>query len=353
MKVSHTLRASVFAFAAVLAAPALAFDIGALRPDGDDAAPVAVVGTPDVAAPVLGSAEADGTLPEEKGDTLKVVAAAVTEPVEAAAEEVVPAVTVPALVAPVVAEPVVADPVAAPPAAAVPPALPVEVVPPPLPQLPAYYAGIDGQPVGPLDEAALRELIASGKVTGETLVWTEGMADWIKAAEAADLEALLEEAPKSAALGTGKDEGKAVAKTPVVTPVVAPAPATSSVAAALPGTWEIDGMIPVDGLGMGDAEILQVFNPDGTYTANGTIIAVVPSLGSLPVEIVVSTAGRWTVTEGPNGQGEVTVIATTYVSIPSMGVPVQVNTGTDSFLVQVVDGETLIVDGTEWERITA
>jgi hypothetical protein len=348
MKVSHTLRASVFAFAAVLAAPALAFDIGALRPDGDDAAPVAVAEAPAVVAPVLGSAEADGTLPEEKGDTLKVVAAAVTEPVEAAADEVVPAVTVPALVAPVVAEPV-----AAPPAAAVPPALPVEVVPPPLPQLPAYYAGIDGQPVGPLDEAALRELIASGKVTGETLVWTEGMADWIMAAEAADLDALLEEAPKSAALGTGKDEGKAVAKTPVATPVVAPAPATSSVAAALPGTWEIDGMIPVDGLGMGDAEILQVFNPDGTYTANGTIIAVVPSLGSLPVEIVVSTAGRWTVTEGPNGQGEVTVIATTYVSIPSMGVPVQVNTGTDSFLVQVVDGETLIVDGTEWERITA
>jgi hypothetical protein len=348
MKVSHTLRASVFAFAAVLAAPALAFDIGALRPDGDDIAPVAVAGTPDVAAPVLGSPAVDETLPEEKGDTLKVVAAAVTEPVEGAAEEVVPAVTVPALVAPVVA-----DPVAAPPAAAVPPALPVEVVPPPLPQLPAYYAGIDGKPVGPLDEAALREMVASGKLTGETLVWTEGMEDWIKAAEAADLEALLEEAPKSAALGTGKDEGKAVAKTPVATPVVAPAPATSSVAAALPGTWEIDGMIPVDGLGMGDAEILQVFNPDGTYTANGTIIAVVPSLGSLPVEIVVSTAGRWTVTEGPNGQGEVTVIATTYVSIPSMGVPVQVNTGTDSFLVQVIDGETLIVDGTEWERITA
>lgn len=349
MKVSHTLRASVFAFAAVLAAPALAFDVDAMRPDGDDIAPVAVAEAPAVVAPVLGSPAADETLPEEKGDTLKVVAAAVTEPVEGGAEEVVPAVTVPALVAPVVAEPV-----AAPPAAAVPPALPVEVVPPPLPQLPAYYAGIDGKPVGPLDEAALREMIASGKLTGETLVWTEGMADWIKAAEAEDFATLLEEAPKSAALGTGKDEGKAPAAIPVgAKPVATPAPAIASVAAALPGTWEIDGMIPVDGLGMGDAEILQVFNPDGTYTANGTIIAVVPSLGSLPVEIVVSTAGRWTVTEGPNGQGEVTVIATTYVSIPSMGVPVQVNTGTDSFVVQVVDGETLIVDGTEWERITA
>jgi hypothetical protein len=59
------------------------------------------------------------------------------------------------------------------------------------------------------------------------------------------------------------------------------------------------------------------------------------------------------VAEGPDGQGQVTVNATTYVSIPSMGVPVQVNTGTDSFVVQVVDGATLIVDGSEWQRISA
>lgn len=328
MKISHSLRASVFAIAAVLGAPALALDIGAQRPDGDSVSPVVVAEAPvaiAVVAPVLGSPAtvADAGEADAKGETLKVVAA------EAPAEA--PAVIVPALVAPI----------------AVPPALPVDVTPPPLPQMPSYYVGIDGKPVGPLDEAALHEMVAKGTLTEETLVWTDGMSDWIKAADVADLDKILEGAPKSAALGTGKGDGKA----PATAPVAAPAPVT--VAAALPGTWEIDGMVPVDGLGMGDAEIVQVFNPDGTYSANGTILAVVPGMGAYPVEIVVSTAGRWSVAEGPDGQGQVTVIATTYVSIPSMGVPVQVNTGTDSFVVQVVDGATLIVDGSEWQRISA
>lgn len=336
MKVAYTLRASVFAIAAVLGTPSLALDIGAQRPAGDMDGAIPVAEAPaviGVVTPVLGAPAiiADAVKADEKGDTLKVVAAATEPAAETPAEA--PAMIVPALVAPI----------------AVPPALPVEVTPPPLPQMPAYYVGIDGKPVGPLDEAKLREMVAKGTLTEESLVWTEGMANWIKAADVAELDKLLETAPKSAALGTGKDEGK----TPAATPVAAPAPAPVTVAAALPGTWEIDGMIPVDGLGMGDAEIIQVFNPDGTYTANGTILAVVPGMGAYPVEIVVSTAGRWTVEEGPNGQGQVTVIATTYVSIPSMGFPAQVNTGTDSFVVQVVDGKTLIVDGSEWTRLTA
>jgi hypothetical protein len=40
-----------------------------------------------------------------------------------------------------------------------------------------------GQQQGPLSEAQLRELIATGKVTPETLVWTEGMANWQKAGD--------------------------------------------------------------------------------------------------------------------------------------------------------------------------
>ena len=40
-----------------------------------------------------------------------------------------------------------------------------------------YYADGDNR-VGPLEEAALDELIASGKVRPETLVWREGMPSW-------------------------------------------------------------------------------------------------------------------------------------------------------------------------------
>jgi uncharacterized RDD family membrane protein YckC len=40
-----------------------------------------------------------------------------------------------------------------------------------------YYVD-DGQQAGPVDDAGLGSLAASGKITGETLVWREGMANW-------------------------------------------------------------------------------------------------------------------------------------------------------------------------------
>ena len=45
-----------------------------------------------------------------------------------------------------------------------------------------FYAS-DGQQKGPLPEAQLRDLIARGMVRPDTLVWTEGMSGWQKAAE--------------------------------------------------------------------------------------------------------------------------------------------------------------------------
>jgi hypothetical protein len=47
----------------------------------------------------------------------------------------------------------------------------------------SWYFASQGQQQGPLPEAQLRELIAAGKVTPETLVWTEGMANWQKASD--------------------------------------------------------------------------------------------------------------------------------------------------------------------------
>ena len=40
-----------------------------------------------------------------------------------------------------------------------------------------YYAD-GGQQVGPIEEAALDELVRQGTVRGDTLVWREGMASW-------------------------------------------------------------------------------------------------------------------------------------------------------------------------------
>jgi len=45
-----------------------------------------------------------------------------------------------------------------------------------------FYAS-EGQQKGPFPEAQLQDLIARGTVRADTLVWTEGMAGWQKAAE--------------------------------------------------------------------------------------------------------------------------------------------------------------------------
>jgi hypothetical protein len=49
-----------------------------------------------------------------------------------------------------------------------------------------FYAS-DGQQRGPFPEIQLRELIARGTITADTLVWTEGMANWQRVAEISDL----------------------------------------------------------------------------------------------------------------------------------------------------------------------
>jgi hypothetical protein len=47
----------------------------------------------------------------------------------------------------------------------------------------SWFLASQGQQQGPYPEAQLRELIAAGAVTVETLVWTEGMANWQKAGD--------------------------------------------------------------------------------------------------------------------------------------------------------------------------
>jgi hypothetical protein len=42
----------------------------------------------------------------------------------------------------------------------------------------SWFFASEGKQQGPRPEAQLREFIANGTVTAETLVWTEGMAGW-------------------------------------------------------------------------------------------------------------------------------------------------------------------------------
>jgi len=59
----------------------------------------------------------------------------------------------------------------------------------------SWFFASQGQQHGPYPEAQFRQFIAAGTVTAETLVWTEGMANWQKAG---DVPGLLAGAPPPA-----------------------------------------------------------------------------------------------------------------------------------------------------------
>lgn len=64
-----------------------------------------------------------------------------------------------------------------------------------------WYYGQNNQPVGPIEEDAIRALIQEGKLTAQTQVWREGMANW-QPLSATGLAAFLPAAPATPPLTT-------------------------------------------------------------------------------------------------------------------------------------------------------
>ena len=67
--------------------------------------------------------------------------------------------------------------------------------PPPMPGPKGFWIGIDGKPQGPFDAAALAERARSGVLRADSLVWREGMKDWVKASSVSELATTLERQP--------------------------------------------------------------------------------------------------------------------------------------------------------------
>jgi hypothetical protein len=85
-----------------------------------------------------------------------------------------------------------------------------------------WYTGRGGKQEGPFSDERLRQLIAGGVVTADTLVWSQGMSAWAKASE---VPGLMAGAPRPPAVARG-------------------APATGAGAAALStsvGVWPLFG----------------------------------------------------------------------------------------------------------------
>jgi membrane protease subunit (stomatin/prohibitin family) len=67
--------------------------------------------------------------------------------------------------------------------------------PPPLPTAVSYFAAIDGEQSGPMDQGQLQDAVNTGKLTRATLVWSQGMAKWTPAGEVPSLNSLFASVP--------------------------------------------------------------------------------------------------------------------------------------------------------------
>lgn len=62
--------------------------------------------------------------------------------------------------------------------------------PPPIPNV-VYYVVQNGQATGPFDISELSKMTSSGALTKETLVWKQGMSDWVRAGTVQELQSVF------------------------------------------------------------------------------------------------------------------------------------------------------------------
>lgn len=70
-----------------------------------------------------------------------------------------------------------------------------QAAPPPIPNSNSYYVVINGTQAGPFNKAGLADLIIERVLTKETLVWKQGLTDWVLAGGQADLQDLWTTTP--------------------------------------------------------------------------------------------------------------------------------------------------------------
>lgn len=67
--------------------------------------------------------------------------------------------------------------------------------PPPLPAAVQYFAAINGQQAGPFDLGAFQQRVGTGEITRDTLVWKQGLGDWVRAGDVAELAKVFAAVP--------------------------------------------------------------------------------------------------------------------------------------------------------------
>jgi membrane protease subunit (stomatin/prohibitin family) len=67
--------------------------------------------------------------------------------------------------------------------------------PPPIPGAAMFHVAVNGAQAGPFDMNALQQQAASGQLTRASLVWKNGMPQWMKAGDVAELAPLFANVP--------------------------------------------------------------------------------------------------------------------------------------------------------------
>ncbi len=67
--------------------------------------------------------------------------------------------------------------------------------PPPVPPALTFFAVINGQQSGPYDLNTLKQMAAQGSLTKETLVWRDGMANWLAAGQVPEMSQVFGATP--------------------------------------------------------------------------------------------------------------------------------------------------------------
>jgi membrane protease subunit (stomatin/prohibitin family) len=67
--------------------------------------------------------------------------------------------------------------------------------PPPIPAAAQYHVAVNGQQMGPFGMDQLQSQVTSGELTGQSLVWKNGMAAWTPASQVPELQPLFANVP--------------------------------------------------------------------------------------------------------------------------------------------------------------
>lgn len=131
-----------------------------------------------------------------------------------------------------------------------------------------YHVVENGAQAGPYTVDELQARAGAGGVTGQTLVWTDGMTQWTPVAQVPELAAVL--------------GGTAVPEAP------------RDFTGFLAGTWVADtAQVPVAGVGLGSAEVETHYHPAGAFELSGSIVGVYS--GGIDFRINLAATGTYKV----------------------------------------------------------